>query len=168
LTILETKRLKLRTLTLSDIKTLYNLVFLDKEVVKYTFGNEFKTFLEVENFIKQNCNFDSNLGLSIIEEKEKKQIIGLAGVIKCNYLGKKDYEFGFILGKNYWNKGFATEIGQAQIDFVKDTLKEKRVLALAHKKNTSSIKCLKKLGLEYIKTVSTKNRGDREVYILDF
>lgn len=168
MTILESNRLILRNTVDEDIATLYKNIFNDKDVVEHTFGNDLKSFEEVENFIKTSCNYYNKLGLSTLLEKQSNTIIGLAGIIKCEYLEQIDYEFGFILSKNYWGKGYAKEIGLAQIKYTKDELKAKRVLALAHKENIASLNLIKKLGLEYIKTVPTNGRGDREVYKLDF
>ena len=100
--ILETNRLLLRTTTLDDTNDLYEQVFSNKDVVQFTFGREGLNIEETENFIKNNCNFDSKLGLSTLIEKNSGNIIGLAGNIQCNYLDEKDYEFGFILGKDFW------------------------------------------------------------------
>lgn len=107
------------------------------------------------------------LPLKVLLKNDTLEIIGLAGVLDCDYLKKEDYEFGFILAKEYWGNGFAYEIGQGQIEYIKNTLKAKRVLALASKENTASINTIKKLGLSYFKTIVTK-RGEREVYILTF
>lgn len=166
--IIETQRLIIRNTKIEDIEDFYKQVFSNDEVVKHTFGNELSSFEDVKNFVEKNCNFDKKLGLSTLVEKDSSKVIGLAGVIECEYLGNTDYEFGFILGSNFWGKGFATEIGQAQIEYVRNVIKAKRVLALAHKDNEASIKCINKLGLEYITTIATKNRGDREVFSLNF
>lgn len=166
--ILETKRLILRTTILEDASDLYTQVFSNDEVVKYTFGSDGLDIEKTKEFIKQNCNFDSNFGLSTLVEKESGKIIGLAGNLECNYLDTKDYEFGFILGRDFWGKGYATEIGQAQIDYVKDIIKAPRVLALVHKENLGSVKTIEKLGLSYLTTVPTNGRGDREVYLKNF
>lgn len=166
--ILETERLLLRTTTLDDTNDLYEQVFSNEEVVQFTFGREGLNIEETEEFIKNNCNFDKELGLSTLVEKKSGNIIGLAGNLECNYLDEKDYEFGFILGKDFWGKGYATEIGKAQIDFIKNKLKAKRVLALVHKENIGSIKTIEKLGLNHFTTVPTVGRGNREVYIKKF
>ena len=166
--ILETARLLLRTTRLDDTNDLYKQIFSNEDVVQFTFGREGLNIEETENFIKNNCNFDSKLGLSTLIEKKSGNIIGLAGNIECNYLDEKDYEFGFILGKDFWGKGYATEIGQVQIDFIKNELKAKKVLALVHKDNIASIKTIKKLGLIHLTTVQTNGRGNREVYIKKF
>ena len=140
--ILETQRLTLRQMEKKDIEDIYKKVFKNNEVVKYTFWSDFSSYNEVKDFINRSCNFDENLGLSILVENSSNNIIGLAGVLECNYLHVKDYEIGFILEEESWGKGYATEIGQAQIDFVRDKLKAKRVLAIAHPSNMGSIKCI--------------------------
>jgi len=162
--ILETKRLILRTTNQEDLNSLYDEIFCNAEVVKLTFGNELFDIKQTEEFIKTNCNFDGKLGLSTLIEKSSGKVIGLAGVIECDYENLEGYEFGFILGKSFWGKGYATEIGQAQIDFIKYEMKTGKIAALVHKENIGSVKTIKKLGLTYLTTVSTQNRGVREVY----
>lgn len=165
--ILNTNRLILRTMNENDIEPLYRIVFNDVDVTKHTFGSSNFTFEECVKFLKENGNFSNKLGLSVLVEKSTNKIIGLAGVLECEYLSNKDYEIGFILERNSWGKGYAKEIGLAQCKQIKDDLKQKRALAVAHKDNLSSIKCLEKLGFEYIKSVEAK-RGEREVFSLEF
>jgi len=166
--IFETPRLCLRRVTKEDIKELFSQIFSNKEVVKYTFGHNLFSFDEAKTFIENNCNFNGIFGLSVIEEKRSSKVIGLAGIVRCNYLDCEDYEIGFILGKTFWGKGYATEIGEGQIEFAKDKLKANRVLALAHKDNVGSLNCIKKLGFKYCKTISTSDgRGDREVFYIN-
>ena len=166
--IIESDRLYIRTLSLTDTPTLYSEIFSDPDVVKHTFGQEIGNLSQAQNYIASNGNFNDYFGLSALVNKEEDQVIGLAGVLECNYLGQTDYEFGFILGKNHWGKGYATEIGQAQIDYIKNTLNTPRVIALAEKSNIGSVKTLQRLGLTYTKTVTTADRGDRDVFILAF
>ena len=165
--ILNTNRLILRTMNENDIEPLYRIVFNDVDVTKHTFGSSNFTFEECVKFLKENGNFSNKLGLSVLVEKSTNKIIGLAGVLECEYLTNKDYEIGFILERDSWGKGYAKEIGIAQCKQIKDDLKQKRALAVAHKNNLSSIRCLKSLGFEYIKSVETK-RGEREVFSLEF
>lgn len=166
--IITSQRLIIRNTKLEDLESLYTDIFSEEDVVKYTFGKELFNKKQTEEFIIQNCNFENQLGLSTIIERNSEEIIGLGGIIKCEYLEQEDYEFGFILAKKFWGKGYASEIGLAQINFAKENLKAKRILALAHEDNLASIKCIKKLGLEYVSTVPTEGRGHREVFKLDF
>ncbi len=167
--ILETSRLILRTINKQDISQIYKKIFSDKQVVKLTFGNELFNLEECTKFIEENCNFNKEIGLSAIIEKQTNTLIGLGGVLQCEYLNQVDYEIGFILAKEFWGKGYATEIGQAQIDYVKNKIKASRVIALVDSSNTGSINAIKKLNLSYFTKIKTKDsRKDREVYILNF
>lgn len=165
--ILNTDRLILRTMNENDFEPLYKIIFSDIEVTKHTFGSSNFSFDECVEFLKENGNFSKKLGLSVLVEKNTNKIIGLAGVLECEYLNCKDYEIGFILERNSWGKGYAKEIGLAQCKQIKEELKQKRALAVAHKDNISSIKCLEKMGFKYVKSVEAK-RGEREVLSLEF
>lgn len=162
---IESSRLYLRRTVIADVDSLYHEVFSDRDVVKYTFGRDVDNLEQATAYVERHCNFDGQLGVSTLVERETTRVIGLGGVLECDYLGRRDYEFGFILGKNHWGKGYATEIGHAQIDFIDEHLKADRVIALASKDNSASIKTLKKLGLSYLKTVRTEGRGDRDVFV---
>lgn len=163
--ILNTNRLILRTLSKDDFETLYEKIFLDYEVVENTFGSTMFSKEETFEFLLKNGNFDSNIGLSVLEEKETNTIIGLAGVLPCSYLNEDDYEIGFILEKKSWGKGYAKEIGSAQIEQIKSELNKHRALAVVAPINKASIKSLEKLGFVYEKNTIIP-RGERLVYSL--
>ncbi len=165
--ILETNRLVLRTIKKDDYEKLYNKVFSDYEVVKNTFGSDMFTKEETFEFLDKNANHNAKTGLSVIVEKHSHKLIGLGGVLSCSYLDTDDYEIGFILEKSSWGKGYAKEIGIAQISQIKNELKKQRALALASQENTSSIKALESLGFKY-KCEVESNRGSRLVYELIF
>lgn len=163
--ILNTNRLILRTLSKDDFETLYEKIFSDYEVVENTFGSTMFSKDETFEFLLKNGNFDSNVGLSVLEEKETKTIIGLGGILPCTYLNEDDYEIGFILEKKSWGKGYAKEIGSAQIEQIKNELKKHRALAVVAPINKASIKSLEKLGFVYEKSTIIP-RGERLVYSL--
>jgi len=165
--ILNTKRLILRNITKEDFQTLYEEIFSDYEVVENTFGSTMFSQEETYKFLLENGNFDSNIGLSVIKEKETNTIIGVGGVLPCTYLDESDYEIGFILEKQSWGKGYAKEIGSAQIEQIRNELKKTRALAVVSPINKASIKSLKNLGFIYEKTLVIP-RGERLVYSLSF
>ena len=163
--ILNTNRLILRTMKEEDFDTLYEKIFSNKKVVANTFGSGGFSKEETKEFLKNKGNFDKNIGLSVLIEKENKNIIGLAGILPCNYLNEKDYEIGFILEENSWGKGYAKEIGLEQIEQIKK-LGKKRAIAAASKENISSHKALTSLGFEVIKESYDEIRGKRVIYSL--
>lgn len=157
---MKTERLRLRTLNQEDSKALYELIFSDRDVIKYTFGKDTISEQNVYEYVKQ-------IGLKVLENNTSKEIIGLAGVLPCSYLQADDYEFGFILAKKFWGQGYANEIGKAQIESIKNSLSKHRAIATVYPENFASIKCIEKLGLKYETTIST-DRGERLVYLLNF
>lgn len=163
--ILNTNRLILRKLSKDDFNTLYEKIFSDYEVVENTFGSTMFSQEETYKFLLENGNFDSKVGLSVLEEKETNSIIGIGGVLPCTYLDEDDYEIGFILEKKSWGKGYAKEIGSAQIEQIKNELKKDRALAVVAPVNKASIKSLENLGFVYKKTTVIP-RGERLVYSL--
>lgn len=165
--ILNTNRLILRTVNEKDFNTLFENIFSDFNVVKNTFGSSMFSKDETYKFLKENANFDSKLGLSTLIEKDTNEVIGLAGVIPCDYLGDKDYEIGFILKESSWGKGYAKEIGLAQIEQIRTSLNNKRALAVVAPDNQASIKSLESLGFVYEKEIEI-SRGSRLVYSLNF
>jgi [ribosomal protein S5]-alanine N-acetyltransferase len=165
--ILNTARLILRTIKNSDFEQIHKKIFSNPNVVKNTFGSKLFTLEETKEFLVKNANFNDKIGLSVIEEKENNKIIGLAGLLKCDYLNDEDYEIGFILEESSWGKGYAKEIGIAQINQVKTDFAKNRVLAAAAPENISSIKALESLGFVFEKEIETK-RGKRFIYLIDF
>lgn len=159
-TIMKTDRLTLRELQNSDIDELYELIFNDEDVVKHTFGKNKIAYDDIFQYIQK-------IGLQVIEKNDTKELVGLGGVLACNYLDKEEYEFGFILAKKFWAKGYASEIGKAQIRQIKDELKQPRAIAVVDPQNSASIKCIKRLGLSLVKTVQS-DRGERLVYAINF
>jgi len=166
--IIESERLFLRNVTVGDVDDLYREIFSDLAVVKHTFGKEITSKVQAQNYILENTNTEGVFGLSAMIERDGGKLIGLGGVIECHYLDVVDYEFGFILGKSYWGKGYAKEIGRAQIDYIKDKTSATRALALVSSVNLGSVKTITNLGLEYLTSVETKGRGSRDVYIKYF
>ncbi len=166
--IIESERLLLRRVNLDDVDDLYREVFSNLEVVQYTFGKGIKNKVQAQSYILENCNTKGVFGLSALIERGSGKVIGLGGVMECQYLNVFDYEFGFILGKKYWGQGYAKEIGRAQIDYIKDNTSATRALALVSPSNLGSVKTIVSLGLEYLTSIDTKGRSSRDVYVQYF
>ncbi len=149
-----------------DIQILYEKIFSNKDVMNYAFSQKIFSSNETKEFINNYfAKEHSNIGLAPIFEKQNNNLIGFAGILECNYLDKNDFEFGFILAKEFWNQGYATEIGKAQINFAFEKLKLNSILALTNKDNFQSKKVLTKLNMKYEKDIITNERGCREIYI---
>lgn len=68
-------------------------------------------------------------------------------------------ELGWILHKDYWNRGFITEAAVAAIGFSAETLGLRRIIACCDSENPASYRVMEKLGMRLIKSDGVrKNR----------
>ena len=140
--------------------------FLDKDFGKVT---EMMTSPEVMKFTgfrvpqsdeKINVLFNKwktenshEFGVWCVEEKDSRSCIGWF-MLKATE--DNIPELGFMIHKNYWGKGFATEVSRVFIHHAFNDLKVEKITASADRINTSSILVLKKIGMVEI-TKSNEN-----------
>jgi [ribosomal protein S5]-alanine N-acetyltransferase len=161
---IETKRLVLRELRDTDIQPLMEMLS-SPLVMRWLFGIGPMTGDEARRFINENFLFGKQVyGLGVLCAKEKDSFVGFAGLLPCRYLDEDDFELGFALREDSWGKGYATEIGTAQIEYGFKNFNVPRLLGLAHPQNTASLRALEKIGMEFLKTVHIDQRGPRCVY----
>ncbi len=108
-------------------------------------------------------------------QKQRPQFYEYAILFDNEHIGaislymNEDYtegELGWIISKEYWGNGYASEAAQAMIDFGIQELNIRRFIAHCDSENNNSYKVMEKLGmsLEY-KTQGRKNKlsdEDRE------
>ena len=166
--ILETNRLKFKMIQEEDIQILHQNIFTNSNVMKFAFSEKIFSKEESNKFIDKYFvkEIDSKIGLNPIFLKDKNVLIGFSGILEFEYLNQKEYEFGFVIANNFWGQGYATEVGQAQIDFAFKNLHLSQIFALTNKENISSKKVLDKLNMKYIENINVNGRGIREVYKL--
>jgi len=143
--ILETDRLLIRETTLDDIDTLISL-YSDPSITEYM-ENLFPKDEEIEYQRKyiENIYGLYDIGMWSIIRKSDHQLIGRIGI---EYKDDSEaVEMGFMLGKDYQNKGYATEAGIAVLKYASSIENIKRVTALVHKDNLASNRLCKRLGM---------------------
>jgi [ribosomal protein S5]-alanine N-acetyltransferase len=166
--ILTTPRLILRTATEPDIKVMWERVLGDGDVMRYVFQGVPMTFERAGEVMRKFFTFGDTLtGIAILTEKSTAEIIGFAGLFPCAALGADDFEIGFVLARQAWGRGIATEIGEAQLAFGFEQLNCRRLLGLADPQNGSSIHALEKLGMKYLHDASEPGRPNRSVFCLE-
>lgn len=149
--ILTTPRLILRTATEPDIKVMWERVLSVGDVMSYVFQGAPMTLERAGEVMRKFFTFGDTLtGIAILVEKPTSAIIGFAGLFPCVVLGADDFEIGFVLARQAWGRGIATEIGEAQLAFGFEQLQCSRLLGLADPQNTASIHALEKLGMKYL------------------
>jgi len=166
--ILTTPRLILRTAIERDIPIMRERVLGDPDVMRYVFQGGAMTQERAEEMMRKHFTFgDSLTGIAILTEKPADDIIGFAGLFPCKALGAADLEIGFVLARQAWGRGIATEIGEAQLTFGFEQLNCTRLLGLVDPRNRPSIHALQKLGLRYLKDVTEPRRANRSVFCIE-
>ncbi|HQN20272.1 MAG TPA: GNAT family N-acetyltransferase [Syntrophobacteraceae bacterium] len=164
---IETDRLVLRGLKNPDVDLLIELLG-NHRVTHWLFSGKPMDARCARAFIEKEFTFGNDgLGLGTLCEKGPERFVGFAGIIPCRYLGVEDLEFGVALLEDSWGKGYAREIGEAQIKYGFENLSADRLLALAHPENTASLKGIEALGMRFIKDIFTEERGPRRVYVIE-
>lgn len=167
LVIIETPRLVLRAAADSDIPLMHERIFGDAEVMRHVFQGRIMTAERAEGFMREHFTFgQTRTGIAILTEKADGNVIGFAGLFPCNALDADDFEIGFVMAKQAWGRGYASEIGEAQLAMGFEEIGRERLLGLVHPDNTGSVHALTKLGLRYHSDVTSPTRPPRSVYVI--
>lgn len=147
--ILETERLYLREMETDDAENAYRLN-LDWENIKYTRDKPFESIQEAKEFLLNYSHYKNyGFGRWAVIEKYSNEFLGWCGL---KYTPELDeYDIGFRLFKEHWNKGIASEAAKACIDYGFIKIGLTRIVGRAMNENVGSIRVLKKIGLVYMK-----------------
>ena len=152
--VLETERLILRWITSDDAEFLFVLMN-DTSYLRFIGDKGIRTITDAHDYI-QNGPIDSyenfGYGLYLTERKEDGAAIGICGLVNRKTID--DVDIGFALLPEYWSKGYAHESATAVIEYGKNVVGLKRIVAVTAAENQSSIRLIKKIGLRFEKKVS--------------
>lgn len=158
---LETNRLIVKQSTFDNFDNVYRLLS-DAEVMRYV-GRGAKTREEtIEGLEKMIRHFEKHhFSFGDVYEKESGVFVGRAGLIYLEMNDSQpDIELGYILHKNFWNKGYATELAKGLIHWAFQDLSLQKLIAVAHPENKGSRHVLEKAGMHYVGRI---NAYDTEV-----
>lgn len=150
--ILETPRLKLRKFRADDEDAMA-LIYSDIDVMRYIGTGVTVAKEQVKKSINHWIEYEKKFGFSnwVVTEKDNDIMIGKCGF---NWIpDNSDIEISYLFDKQYWGKGYATEVAGAVLKHGFETLGLNRVVGFVYPQNMQSIKVLKKIGLVYEKDV---------------
>lgn len=144
---LETERLRLRLFNLDDIQITFELGS-DPEIIRYAEPEPLKDLQEARQCLEEGPLADYKkygYGRFAVELKETGKVIGFCGI---KYIEEIDLpEVGYRYLTEYWGRGIGTEAAKACVEFARDDLKIKKLVALIIPENTASIRVAEKLGM---------------------
>ena len=156
---LKTERFILRYITQEDFEEL-KAILQDKDVMyawEYNFSDN-----DVQNWIDKNLELYKkyNLGYFLMIENTSGKILGQSALTPDIIDGYTYYEIGYILKKEYWHNGFATEAANALKNYAFNTLNLNEIIFEIRPDNISSRKIAENLNAkicgEFIKNVRNK------------
>ena len=149
-TLIETKRLFLREITLDDKAELFKL-HANSVVQKYTGEPVVESLEEMEQAIQERISNYQKYGYGRWATflKEGSQFVGWAGLAYLPEFDEIDLGYRFL--PEYWGLGIATEAAQAILAYGFDQLQLNRIIAIAMKENLASIRVMEKVGMEFEK-----------------
>lgn len=72
-------------------------------------------------------------------------------------------ELGWLLHRDFWNRGYTTEAAIAMLDYAKNTWGVKRVIACCDSENPGSYRVMEKIGMKFVSlSGGRKNRSSDE------
>jgi RimJ/RimL family protein N-acetyltransferase len=83
-------------------------------------------------------------GLWAVQEKSTGHLLGRIGFF--NPEGWPGFELGWLLGRAYWGKGYATEGARRALDYAFGEMKYDHIISLIHPDNHSSVRVAERIG----------------------
>jgi [ribosomal protein S5]-alanine N-acetyltransferase len=82
-------------------------------------------------------------------EKTSRDLIGRCGLHAWNLDGRHEVEVGYVLARQYWGQGLATEAARTVRDYAFERLGFDRLIAVIHPENVASQRVAQKLGMRF-------------------
>ena len=153
---LETERLLLRLPRPADADE-FEAIWADEETVQFLGGTKARP--EVEELVKRMTrHWDTyGVGLFTVERKEDGRALGRVGFLvwdperwvngfREQLLPPYETEIGWTLGREHWNRGYATEAALGCRDWALAELGLTRLVSIIARDNIASIRVAEKIG----------------------
>ena len=163
-TVITTPRLLLRSTARSDFDQLFTLIFSDEQVMRHLTGSPLPREQAAKVFAEVFDHDGTGRKPGVLVELQTERLLGYAGLMPCGALDGNDYELGFVLRREAWGKGYAKEIGVAQLEYGFRTTDRDRLLAQVRPSNMASVSALRKLGMSFVKEYERPQRGTWQVF----
>ena len=160
--ILETPRLLLRPLEISDVQAMFEM---DKNPIvhKYLWQNPVKEIEEINKVIEmvQAQYKRNNIGRFATILKETGEFIGWTGIKFVDDHTENGntnfYDYGYRLNEPFWGKGYATEATKAWLEYGFNEMNIETMHAYTHFQNEASNHILKKTGFEFMEEYTAED-----------
>jgi len=162
--VIETERLSLFEFIPTDAPFIFSLLNTPKWI-SFIGDRGVRTLDDAVRYIEERIIVSYRkfgFGLYLVKLKDKDVPLGMCGLVRREHLSDVDLGFAFL--PDFEKFGYALESSSAVLDFARDGLRLKRVVAITMKENDRSIKLLTKLGLQFERMISSPGESDLMLY----
>ncbi len=147
---IDTERLTLREITLDDGDLIADL-YGDPETMDSYRGvlSSEESRVWVEGVIASWQ--EKGYGYWILFLKDTDTFIGSAGLFDEEIDGSLEPEVGYVIQRQYWGQGYASEVAAACYDFALNRTDLDRVITIIDPRNSAAIHLAKKYGLSFLR-----------------
>ena len=164
---IETSRLKLRWLDLSDADFIFQLVN-DPQWLRFIGDKQVADLDGARRYIEDGplaMYRQIGFGLNCVALKDCDTPIGICGLLQRESLSCPDLGFAFL--PEYHDQGYAREAADAILQHAYLILRQTQVAAIVHPDNLSSIKLLDNLGFRIDKQIQIQpNQDSVDLYVI--
>lgn len=154
--ILETPRLLLRELEPADLEALAGL-YADPEVMRYIGRGGVQPREAARRYLDKQRSLYGTLGYGewATVRREDGRMIGLCGLIPWPDIdGAEELEVAYLLARDAWGQGLATEAARAIRAHAERELGRRRLVSCIYPANAASIRVAEKIGMRHEKDVA--------------
>ncbi|KQQ33590.1 GCN5 family acetyltransferase [Duganella sp. Leaf126] len=167
--ILDTARLRLRTITTDDAQFYHDLVN-DPTWLEFIGDKGIRSIAQARTAITEGpmaMQHRHGFSLYVMERKADGRALGMCGLIRRDFL--PDADIGYAIRPEHFGRGYTLEAARAVLELARGPLGMTRVLGLTAPGNVKSISLLHKLGMHF-EGVQVLPPGERvtNVYAVDF
>jgi RimJ/RimL family protein N-acetyltransferase len=148
--VLKSERLLLRHLEPEDLESLYAL-YRDPDVRKY-YPDGTRTLQETKeelDWFLHGHPRHPELGLWATVERSTGEFLGRCGLLPWHIQGTDEIEIAFMIKKERWREGFATEAAKGIIKHAHEVLALRRLVCLIMPDNAGSVSVAEKIGMSF-------------------
>lgn len=146
---IQTERLCIMSIDINDFSKFADL---EGRLESYQYENSYPLSLEdskriFDKFITDTNTFP-NSGSAMLSIINRQDLFVGEIHIKCNWTEMKEWEIGFKLLKEFWNKGYATEAVKAVAIYLFEQIHIHKLVAFANSENMKSEHVLQRIGMK--------------------
>ena len=164
--IAETDRLILREFRLADAEDFYR-IYTDAETMRFQVVPE-NYSVEVERYYlgRHIERYYKTLGFGLwaVILKKSNRLIGRCGLVLQPLEGGEEIEVSYLIEREFWNQGFASEAASAALELGFEKYNFRRLVAFIHPQNTASIRVAEKIGMRFERKVEFRSWGEVDLY----